>query len=510
MSRRLHRLPAGSGLRPDPGIRPPSSQPMKPAPLLAALTLALLAACSQVPTYEPPTLPDAAQWRETAPGWMAAAPADTLARGPWWSLFGDPQLDALVPRVEVSNQNVAAARAAVSQSQALVREQRAAFFPTLGIDATATRAGVGGSVSTGSNSGGTSFSATGNRFTVGLDASWEADVWGRIAANVSAAEASAQASAADLANATLSAQAAFVADYLSLREADAEMAILKATIAGYQRALQITRNRYAAAIAQKSDVLQAQTTLANAQAELAGVVQSRAALAHAMAVLVGQAPTTFEVPPGDWASTVVPAVPVGVPSTLLQRRPDIAAAERAVAAANAGIGVARSAWFPALTLSGSLQQNASSLTHLFDASSMTWSFGLAIAETIFDGGARSAQVDAARAAWEQSVAQYRATVLTAFQAVEDQLSAAGTLEEQQARRREASEAADQTEQQMLNRYREGIVSYTEVVTAQASALSARRALLQVSLQRQTAAVAMISALGGGWTTERLAADGPQR
>jgi NodT family efflux transporter outer membrane factor (OMF) lipoprotein len=479
---------------------------MKPARSLAASALALLGACSQIPPYQPPTTPDAPQWRETAPGWMAAAPADTLARGPWWALFGDATLDALVPQVAVSNQNVAAARAAVAQSQALVREQRAAFFPTLGLSGTATRAGVGGSVSTGSKAGGSSFSATGNRFTLGLDASWEPDVWGRVSAGVAAAEASAQASTADLANATLSAQAAFVSDYLSLREADAEIAILGTTIGGYERALQITRNRYAAAIAQKSDVLQAKTTLANAQADLAGVAQGRAALLHAMAVLAGQAPATFQLPPGDWAATAVPAVPVGVPSTLLQRRPDIAAAERAVAAANADIGVARSAWFPALTLSGSLQQNASSLTHLFDASSTTWSFGLAIAETIFDGGLRSAQVDAARAAWEGTVAQYRATVLTAFQAVEDQLSAAATLEEQQARRREASEAADQTEAQMLNRYREGIVAYTDVVTAQVTALQARRALLQVSLQRQTAAVAMITALGGGWTTAQLAAD----
>jgi NodT family efflux transporter outer membrane factor (OMF) lipoprotein len=480
---------------------------MKPVALsLAASTLALLGACSQIPPYQSPTTPDAPQWRETAPGWMAAAPADTLARGAWWGLFGDATLDTLVPQVAVSNQNVAAARAAVAQSQALVREQRAGFFPTLSLGATATRAGVGGIFSSGSNTGGTNFSATGNRFTLGLDASWEPDVWGRVGAGVSAAEAGAQASAADLANATLSAQAAFVTDYLSLREADAEIAILRTTIAGYDRALQITRNRYAAAIAQKSDVLQAQTTLANAQADLAGVVQTRAALLHAMAVLAGQAPATFELPPGDWTATAVPAVPVGVPSTLLERRPDIAAAERAVAAANADIGVVRSAWFPALTLSGSLQQNATSLAHLFDASSSTWSFGLAIAETIFDGGLRSAQVDAAHATWEGTVAQYRATVLAAFQAVEDQLSAAATLEEQQARRREASEAADQTEQQMLNRYREGIVAYTDVVTAQVTALQARRALLQVSLQRQTAAVTMITALGGGWTTAQLAAD----
>jgi NodT family efflux transporter outer membrane factor (OMF) lipoprotein len=471
-----------------------------PSPsMLALAATACLAACSQVPTYQAPEVPAGPAWHETAPGWMAAAPADMLARGPWWSLFDDPQLDALVRQVNVSNQNVAAAQAAVDQSQALVRQQRASFWPTLDLTAGATRAGIGGNIGTRSTQTSNSFSATGNRFTLGLGASWAPDVWGAVRAGVSASEARAQASDAALANATLLAQASFVADYLSLREADAEIAILQTTITGYERALQITQNRYAAAIAQKSDVLQAQTTLANARADLAGLVQQRAQFAHAMAVLAGQAPATFQLPSGDWHSTAVPAVPVGVPTDLLQRRPDIATAERSVAAANAEVGVARSAWFPALTLSADVNQNATNLTNLLKASSSTWSFGLAIAETIFDGGARDAAVDASRAAWRQTVAQYRQTVLAAFQEVEDQLTAASTLEQQQTLRRDASEAADQTEQQMLNRYREGIVAYTDVVTAQASALSARRALLQVSLQRQTAAVSMIEALGGGWS-----------
>jgi NodT family efflux transporter outer membrane factor (OMF) lipoprotein len=476
------------------------TRPFKPFALSAA---ALLGACSQMPTYEVPATPAAPAWHETAPGWMAAAPADTFARGPWWNLFDDAQLDALVREVNVSNQNVAAAQAAVEQSQALVRQQRAGFWPTVDVTAGATRAGAGGGIATRSNPSSTSFSATGNRFTLGLGASWEPDIWGAVRSGVSAADAHAQASEADLANATLVAQASFVADYLSLREADAEIAILQATITGYERALQITQNRYAAAIAQKSDVLQAETTLASAQADLAGLVQQRAQFAHAMAVLAGQAPATFQIPAGDWHATAVPAIPVGLPSDLLQRRPDIAASERNVAAANAQIGVARSAWFPALTLSASANQNATNLTNLLNASSNTWSFGLAIAETIFDGGARDAQVDAARASWRQAVAQYRQTVLTAIQDVEDQLTAASTLEQQQALRRTASEAADQTEQQMLNRYTQGIVAYTDVVTAQATALAARRALIEVSLQRQTAAVTMIEALGGGWTAQAM-------
>jgi NodT family efflux transporter outer membrane factor (OMF) lipoprotein len=395
---------------------------------------------------------------------------------------------------------VAAAAAAVEASRAAVREQRAAFFPTLSLDVGAARSGTGGHASTSSGSG------SGTRFSLGLGASWEPDLWGRIANTVSAATATAQASEADLANATLSAQATFVVDYLSVREADAEIVTLQTTITGYERALQITRNRYDAAIAQKSDVLQARTTLANAQADLAQLRQERAQLFHAMAVLAGQPPATFKLPAGDWHSTAVPAVPVGVPSELLQRRPDIASAERRVAAANASIGVARAAYFPSLTLSGSASQGATRLADLFSASSFAWSLGVSLAETIFDGGARTARVDEARASWKQAVAQYRQTVLAAFSAVEDQLSAATSLEQQQALRQVASQAADQTEQEMQNRYKAGLVAYTDVVTAQASALSARRALMQVSLNRQTAAINTVAALGGGWSTQQLAKD----
>ena len=469
---------------------------------LAVACLLALGACTALAPDQKADAPASAQYLEPPPGWMAAAPADTLARGPWWTLFGDPVLDQLAPQVAVSNQNVAAAAAAVEESRAAVREQRAAFFPSLSLNAGATRSGTGGHTTSSVSAG----SSSGTRFSLGLGASWEPDLWGRIANTVSAATASAQASEADLANATLSAQTTFVIDYLSVREADAEIVTLQTTIAGYERALQITRNRYNAAIAQKSDVLQARTTLANAQADLAQLQQQRAQLFHAMAVLAGQPPATFQLPVGDWHSTAVPAVPVGVPSELLQRRPDIAAAERRVAAANASIGVARAAYFPSLTLSGSANQGAAHLGDLFNASSLAWSLGVSLAETIFDGGARTARVDQARASWKQAVAQYRQTVLTAFSAVEDQLSAATSLEQQQALRQVASQSADQTEQEMQNRYKAGLVAYTDVVTAQASALSARRALMQVSLNRQTAAINMVAALGGGWSTQQLAKD----
>ncbi len=474
-------------------------------PLQSALALAglfALGACTALAPSQKADAPTSAKYLEPPPGWMAAAPADTLARGSWWTLFNDPELNQLVPQVAVSNQNVAAAAAAVEESRAAVREQRAAFFPTLSLDAGVTRSGVGGK--TGGSSSGTS--STGNRYSLGLGASWEPDLWGRIANTVSAASATAQASEADLASALLSAQTTFVTDYLSVREADAEIVALQATIVGYQRALTITQNRYAAAIAQKSDVLQAQTTLANAQADLAALQQQRAQFFHAMTVLAGQPPAMYALPAGDWNSTAVPAIPPGLPSDLLQRRPDIASAERHVAAANANIGVARAAYFPSLTLSASGSQGSTRLSDLFNASSFAWSLGASLAETIFDGGARTARVEEAQATWKQSVAQYRQTVLAALSAVEDQLSAATSLEQQQALRRIASQAADQTEQEMQNRYQQGLVAYTDVVTAQASALSARRALMQVSLSRQTAAINMVAALGGGWSTQQLTAN----
>lgn len=496
---------------PAPASRARRVHPRVTRVALAGATLLALGACTALAPSQKAEAPSAPRFLETPPGWMAAAPADTLSRGPWWTLFDDPVLDQLAPQVAVSNQNVAAAAAAVEQSRAAVREQRASFFPTLSLDAGVTRSGVGGKTSASTaGSGSTSITAsasrTSTRFSLGLGASWEPDLWGRIANTVSAASANAQASEADLANATLSAQATFVTDYLSVREADAEIATLKTTLEGYQRALQITQNRYAAAIAQKSDVLQAQTTLANAQADLAQLRQQRAQLLHAMAVLAGQAPATFTLPAGDWNATTVPAIPVGVPSDLLQRRPDIASAERQVAAANANIGVARAAYFPSLTLSANGSQGSTKLSDLFNASSFAWSLGASLAETIFDGGARTARVEQAQASWKQAVAQYRQTVLAAFSAVEDQLSAASSLEEQQALRRVASQAADQTEQEMQNRYKQGLVAYTDVVTAQASALSARRALMQVSLNRQTAAINMVSALGGGWSTQQLTKD----
>ena len=458
----------------------------------AALALAV-GGCAVGPDYQRPTAPDVSQFKE-AQGWAPAAPADALARGPWWQLFGDPVLDQLAARVEVSNQNVAAAVAAYAQARALVRQQRASLFPSVTLNGGANRShSSSGSSGSGSSSGG----RTGNSFDVSIGASWEPDVWGRLGRAVESSSASAQASEADLASARLSAQGELAANYLTLRQLDAQKALLDTTLAGYRRTLEITQNRYAAGIAAKTDVLQAQTQLANAQADDAGLVRQRAQLEHAIAVLVGQAPGNFSLAPTAWSPSV-PDVPVGVPSGLLQRRPDIAAAERAVAVANAQIGIARAAYYPSLPLGASYGFGASRMADLFSASASVWSLGLSAAQTLFDAGATRARVEGSEAAHAQAVARYRQTVLTAFQDVEDQLAATRVLLAQQDLRRQASEAADQVEQQVLNRYRSGQVVYTEVITAQATALSARRALVQAMADRQTTAVALIQSLGGGW------------
>ena len=453
------------------------------APLCVAL--ALLSACSTVPPYQRPELPVPASFKEAGATWAAAAPADALERGPWWELFGDTELNRLAEQVQLSNQNIAAAVAAYAQAQAVVRQERAGLFPSVGLSGGASRAGGDGSARSG----------TSTQAALGVD--WAPDLWGRLEGSVNSAQANAQASQADLASARLSAVGTLASAYFQLREADAEGDLLRETVDGYERSLQIVQNRYAAGVVAQTDVLQAQTQLANARADLATARQNRTRFEHAVAVLTGQAPAAFDLPPAQWVVTV-PEVPLGVPSALLQRRPDIASAERAVAAANAQIGVQRAAYFPSIGLSASLGSAGSNVADLFKASNAVWSLGLSVAQTLFDAGATAARVEQAEAARDVRVANYRQTVLTAFQSVEDQLSTLRTFEEQEPLRREAVSAAERTAQQLLNRYRAGQVSFTEVVTAQAAALSARRALLQWQVNRQLAVVALIQALGGGW------------
>ena len=475
---------------------------------IALAAAALVAGCAVGPAYQRPSTLEPAAYKELQ-GWVPAAPADALERGPWWTLFGDPQLNQLAAGVEVSNQNVAAAVAAYTQARALVAEQRASLFPSVTLNGSGTRSGTrgGGSGNASVDANGNIIGGAGNggsarnAYRLSLGTSWEPDVWGRLRAGVTAASASAQASAADLASARLSAQGEVAADYLQLRAIDAQRALLASTIEGYQRVLKITRNRYDVGIIPHSDVYQAETQLANAQSDDLGLARQRAQLEHAIAVLVGKTPSEFAIAPSAAWQVTVPEVPVGVPSTLLQRRPDIAAAERRVAAANEQIGIARSAYFPSIGLNASLGSSASKVGELFNASAAAWSFGLSAAQTLFDAGATRARVQGARAAHEAAVARYRQTVLDAFADVEDQLAATHVLSQQQDLQRRASEAADKVEQQVLNRYKAGQVSYSEVVQAQATALNARRALVTTQSSRQTTAVALIQALGGGWHAE---------
>ena len=458
------------------------------APWLLCAVLGALSGCTLAPPYQRPSTPAPAAYKEAPAAdstWFPAAPADQLDRGAWWRLFGDPALSELVEQVEVSNQNVAAAVAAYAQAQALVSEQRAALFPSLALDGGATRAGGRGA------------RATASSFHLNATATWEPDIWGELRLAVTGAQASAQASAANLAAARLSAQAALASDYFALREADNEIALLRSAVEAYGRALRITQNQYDAGIAQRTDVLQAQTQLETTQANLVAMVGQRARLEHAIALLVGKTPAEFGVPVAPWNASV-PAVPLVVPSELLQRRPDIAAAERAVAAANAQIGIQRAAYFPSLGLSASLGTAGATLPALVRASNSVWSLGLSVAQTLFDAGATAAKVEGAQAAHDAAVANYRQTVLAAFQSVEDQLSTIRSLAEQESARRAASADADRTEQLTLNQFLQGQVPYTTVVTAQVTALSARQTLSQLMSNRQAAAVALIQALGGGW------------
>jgi NodT family efflux transporter outer membrane factor (OMF) lipoprotein len=335
---------------------------------------AALSACAVGPRYERPAMDAPSAWKEApaAEGWLPAAPADALERGPWWQLFGDADLNALADRVQVSNQNIAAAVASYAQASALVRQQRAGLLPSVSL--------TGGASRNGNRDAGTA-SGSANA-TLGAD--WAPDVWGRLGQAVDSAQAQAQASEADLASARLSALGTLASNYFSLREADAELALLAETLDGYGRALTIARNRYEAGIAAQSDVLQAQTTLVNTRAERVALQRTRDTLEHAIAVLVGAAPADFRIPVAATWTPTVPSVPLGVPSTLLQRRPDIASAERAVAAANAQIGVERAAYYPSLSLSASLGRSSSRVSDLFSASNTLWALGLSAAQVIFD------------------------------------------------------------------------------------------------------------------------------
>ncbi len=468
---------------------------------LAALLL--LGGCMVGPDYHRPAAIVPTHYKELS-GWVVAQPQETINRGAWWSIFNDPVLDSLERQVAVSNQTIRADVAAYFQARALVNEARAGLYPTLSANTGVTRQ----SSSRGSLSGGgttASFSAqpvTATDYTLEGTGAWDLDLWGAIRRQVQANVAAAQVSAADLAEAELSEQAALASDYFQLREADADEKLLQDTVVAFQRSLVITQNQYNAGVAARSDVLAALVQVQNAQVSAIAVGVARAEFEHAIAVLIGKPPADLTIPPGTLANDV-PVVPAGIPSTLLERRPDIAAAERTMDEENALIGVQVAAYYPVVDLSAVFGYVGNPIGSLIQLSNRLWSLGANATESLFQGGERSAAVAAAEAAYDESVANYRNTVLTAFQGIEDQLSSLRILAEEYKAQEEAVASATEEVTITLNEYEAGTIAYTSVVVAQTTQLADQESLLTVQQNRLLASVSLIEDLGGGWNADEL-------
>lgn len=465
----------------------------------------LVAGCTVGPNYHRPAAIVPTHYKTLA-GWVIATPEAAITRGAWWSIFDDRALDALQSKVNVSNQTIRADVAAYAEARALVDEARAGFYPTLSANSGVTRESGGTGRAGGGGGGGGGLSAgqpfTETSYTLEGSGAWDLDLWGRVRREVQSSVAAAQISAADLANAELSEHAALASDYFQLRAADADQTLLQATIAAYRRSLQITENQFAAGTTARSDVLAAQVQLQNAESAAIGARVARAEFEHAIAVLIGKPPADLTIPPGA-LQTDVPVVPPGVPSTLLERRPDIAAAERTMAEENALIGVQVAAYYPAIDLTALFGYVGNPLGSLIKLSNRVWSLGAAVTDPLFEGGARSAAVTAARAAYDESVASYRGTVLTAFQGVEDDLSSLKILAEQYQAQAAAVASAREEVAITLNEYEAGTVAYTSVIVAQATQLADEQTLLTIQQNRLLASVGLIENLGGGWRAADL-------
>jgi NodT family efflux transporter outer membrane factor (OMF) lipoprotein len=475
---------------------------MKRALATAALAgLAVLTACSFAPTYKRPDLPASADVYKEANGWKVAQPADDSARGPWWTVFGDPQLNALEDRVAGSNQNLKAAYARYEQARAQARQARADYFPSIGVDANATRQRQSTTRATSRPGAPAVF----NDYLLDADLSYEIDLWGRVRNEVEAGKDAAQASAADLAGLDLATHAELAMDYFSLRADDSTQALLDEAVGAYGKALQLTQNLHRGGAASAVDVDQAQTQLQTARTQAADTRLRREQLEHAIAVLIGEPPAQFSLKPEPLAATPAPIDP-GLPSSLLERRPDIAAAERRTAAANAGIGVARVAYFPEFSLAAAFGFESGQSGNWLTAPSRLWSFGPSALLTVFDGGRRAALTDQARAAYDEAVANYRQTVLTAYQEVEDNLAALHQLAQESSSQQLAVEASQRALTQATYRYKGGIATYLEVVSAQNAALQAQLSAANILARRMNADVLLIKALGGGWSSSQLDAN----
>ena len=453
--------------------------------LLGAAALGALAGCAPVgPDYQRPAAIVPAQYKEMK-GWKVSSPRDDFSKGEWWRAFGDRELDALEARVSISNQTLKADEANYRQALALIAEARAGLFPTLNFNPSFTRVNPGNDL-----------------LNAELSGSWTLDVWGKIRRSVEQEGAASQVSAATLANARLSAQSALALAYVQVREADSLHDLLSDTVKQYQRSLEITQNQYSAGTSAKSDVITAQAQLLAAQAQLVNTGVARAQNEHAIAVLTGRPPSEVSVAHADLPKAI-PAIPLRLPSALLERRPDIAEAERNMQEQNAAIGVAIAGYYPDITLSGLFGYSGNPFVRQIAGANPAWSYGLALAQPLFNGGLTDAQVAAAKATYEASVASYRQTVLTAFQQVEDQLVAIKLLGAEARIQEQAVKSAEQAVQIALNEYRAGTQNFTTVVTAETTALNDEQSLLTTRAQRLTAAVNLIVALGGGWNESKL-------
>lgn len=470
--------------------------------LSLALCVAMLSACAVGPDYQRPATAEPAQYKE-AEGWRQASPSDSLARGAWWELYGDRQLNGLIEQLNSANQTVAQADARYRQSQALVKSARAAFYPTVDLSAGKTRSSQGA----GSSSSSLSSSASGirNTYSTELGVSWEADIWGKLRRGLEADNASAQASFADLAAMRLSQQSELVQNYLQLRVIDQQKRLLESTVAAYERSLQMTQNQYRAGVSGRDAVAQAQAQLKSTQADLVDLIWQRAQFENAIAVLIGKAPAEFNLAETQDIPKL-PQIPLSLPSQLLERRPDIASAERSVIAANANIGVAKAAYYPDLSLSLSGGYSSSTSSNLISLPNRFWSVGPKLDLPLFDGGARSAEVDRNEALYDETVAKYRQTVLDGFREVENYLVQLKVYENEAAVRQEALDAARDSLRLTENQYKAGLIAYLDVVVVQATALSNEQSVLNVLQSRLIASVQLIAALGGGWDGQLQVSD----
>jgi NodT family efflux transporter outer membrane factor (OMF) lipoprotein len=474
--------------------------------LFLVLLIVALDGCTVGPKYVKPTVPTTPAYKEEVPGsfkesdqWQPAHPGDQASRGKWWEIFGDPELNKLEEQIAGSNQNLKVAEARFRQARAAIRFNRAAQFPTISTSPSASY--VKSSDFSQSFPSKVQEASTGS-FVLPFDLSYELDLWGRVRRSVAAAREEAQATAADYETAKLSLEAELALDYFELRSADAQKQLLDDTVKAYTDNLQLTLNRFKGGVAPKADVAQAQTQLDTTRVQDTDVTVQRAQFEHAIAILIGKPPADFSLA-AEPLNDQPPNIPIGLPSELLQRRPDIAAAERRVAEANQQIGIARAAYFPTVSLGGTAGFAGTQGSNWFTWPSGFWAVGPALAQTLFDAGRRRATSESARSNYDATVATYRQTSLTAFQEVEDNVAALRILENESKQQQEAVASAKDTLQLFTNRYKGGVDTYLQVITAQTTELANERNAIDIQRRRIDASVLLVKALGGGWTVSNL-------